>query len=591
MKNKNYILLSAVFVLLFLFWNSSAFAAKPLEAQIISQSPSVLRLKPGQSFTVSVKIKNTGTSAWQNSGTSFVAINTADEKLQKTVKSKFQHKSWKKWWRPTGLSKSIKPGETAIIKFVVTAPLETGRFTEYFSLAKAGYGFIDGGNFPLTIVSFPQISIKSTVPESLEIEQGQTKTVNVQFENTSKISWDAKKFPLALSVGDLKSLSSFTDSSWTDNKTPCLIAVKSRIKPKQKFSCSVTFKAPDTPGSYRETFFLNAENLGSISTSRFPLNFSVLPKTEAAAPRFVAGEPIIRVGLFSKNKETQFKANDILDLIDSTGAVILTVNQSSLINIAPIDAASFSVSAENQTINISSPARFAPRNQTTVSEITTFERRPAWNTTLNDNLFRGTIEFRLLPNSTTYWAIEEVALEEYLRGIAEVSDSDNPIYLKTMMISARTYAAFLNIYKTKHKIEGFDVNMTTDQVYRGYNLELRAPNTTKAVLETEGQVLIHPYAVEEKNPQGVIVASYSSGTDGKTRRWCEVWKCADPEKDYPWAIATDDPLGIIPNALTLSGNHMVGLSGKGARVMAGQGKTFEEILKYYYAGVEIKKLY
>ena len=74
----------------------NAFAAKPLEAQIIYQSQSILRLKPGQSFTVSARIKNAGTSAWQNSGTSFIAINTADEKLQKTVKSKFQHKSWKK---------------------------------------------------------------------------------------------------------------------------------------------------------------------------------------------------------------------------------------------------------------------------------------------------------------------------------------------------------------------------------------------------------------------------------------------------------------------------------------------------------------
>ena len=576
---------------LFLSDPVNAFAAKPIEAEIVSQSQTVLRLKPGQSFTVSAKIKNAGTSAWQNSGTSFIAINTADEKLQKTVKSKFQHKSWKKWWRPAALPKPVKPGETAIIKFAVTAPLEAGRFTEKFSLAKAGYGFIDGGNFSLTIISFPQISIKSTAPESIEIEQGQTKIINVQFENTSKVSWDAQKFPLALSVGDLKSLSSFTDSSWTDNKTPCQIASKSKIKPKQKFSCSVAFKAPDTPGSYRETFFVSAKDLGAISSSRFALNFAVLPKIETTAPRFVAGEPIIRGGLFSKNKETQFKANDILDLIDSTGAVILTVNQSSLISVAPINAASFSVSTENQTVNISSPARFAPRNQTTVSEITTFERRPAWNTTLNDNLFRGTIEFRLLPNSTTYWAIEEVALEEYLRGIAEVSDGDNPIYLKTMMIASRTYAAFLNIYKTKHKTEVYDINMTTDQVYRGYNLELRAPNTTKAVLETEGQILIHPYAVDEKNPQGIIVASYSSGTDGKTRRWCEVWKCADPKNDYPWAMATDDPLGIIPNALTLSGNHMVGLSGKGARAMAGQGKTVEEILKYYYTRTEIKKLY
>lgn len=591
MKHKNYLLLSVVFVLLFLFWNSSVFAAQSLEAEVVSQSQTVLRLKPGQSFTVSVRIKNIGASAWQAAGSSFVALNTADEKRLRTVNSKFQHKSWKKWWRPASIQKPVKPGETTIIKFVATAPLETGRFTEHFSLAKAGHGFIDGGNFSLTIISFPQISIKSTAPESLEIEQGQTKTINVQFENTSEISWNAQKFPLSLSVGDLKSLSSFTDSSWADNKTPCLIAAKSKIKPGQKFSCSITFKAPDTPGSYRETFFVSAKDLGAISSSRFPASFSVLPKIETAAPRFTAGEPIIRVGLFSKNNETQFKANDILDLIDPTGAVILTVNPSSLISVAPIDALTFSVSAENQIINISSPARFVPRNQTTVSEITTFERRPAWNTTLNDNLFRGTIEFRLLPDSTTYWAIEEVALEEYLRGIAEVSDGDNPIYLKTMMIAARTYAAFLNIYKTKHKTEGYDINMTTDQVYRGYNLELRAPNTTKAILDTEGQILIHPYAVDEKNPQGIIVASYSSGTDGKTRRWCKVWKCGDPELDYPWAIATDDPLGIIPNALTLSGNHMVGLSGKGARAMAGQGITFEEILKYYYAGVEIKKIY
>ena len=203
------ILTTAVYCFALFIWQSPVFAAQPLKAEVVSQSHTILRLKPGQSFTISAKIKNTGTSAWQNPGASFTALNTADEKLQKTVKSKFQHKSWKKWWRPAALPKPIKPGETANIKFVVTAPLEIGRFTEKFSLAKAGYGFIDGANFSLTIISFPQIAVKSTSPESLEIEQGQTKTIKIQFENTSKISWDAQKFPLNLSVGDLKSLSSF----------------------------------------------------------------------------------------------------------------------------------------------------------------------------------------------------------------------------------------------------------------------------------------------------------------------------------------------------------------------------------------------
>jgi stage II sporulation protein D len=36
--------------------------------------------------------------------------------------------------------------------------------------------------------------------------------------------------------------------------------------------------------------------------------------------------------------------------------------------------------------------------------------------------------------------------------------------------------------------------------------------------------------------------------------------------------------------------HGVGLSGCGAETLAEEGKTFEEIIKTYYTGVEITKL-
>ena len=41
--------------------------------------------------------------------------------------------------------------------------------------------------------------------------------------------------------------------------------------------------------------------------------------------------------------------------------------------------------------------------------------------------------------------------------------------------------------------------------------------------------------------------------------------------------------------MTLNG-HGVGLSGCGSKYLAGQGKTYIEIIKYYFKGVEVKKI-
>lgn len=566
-------------------------AATPLQAQVMSGDAQSIRLAPKQSLTVSVQIKNIGTTSWRASGSQFVALNTFDEKNDRTLRSKFQHAFWKKWWRPAGLVSAVKPGQTITIKLAIQAPNEVGKFTEQFSLAEAGMGFIKGSRFSLTVISFPNFTLRAPEVPRVEIEQGQTKALSLQFENTSKITWDAKRFPLALSVGNLKTLSAFTDGSWVNSKNPCALST-GLVKPGQKISCTILLKAPETPGSYRETFFVNAENMGEMMKSRFPVNISVTPKvSEIAAPRLVAGEPLVRVGLFSTALTSTFKANGILDIQDAKGIALGTISAGTIVNISSEAASIFSITTPDQNLTVASPVRFIPKDQITITEISSFERRPAWNSSLNDNTFRGTIEFRTLPASPTYWAIEELAMEEYLRGIAEVTGSENQTYIETLITAARTYATFLTLYK-KHPNEGFDVNMTAgDQVYRGYNFELRAPNITKAVLATEGKIITHPYAVDVKNPNGVIVASYSSGTDGKTRRWCDVWRCGNSATDYPWAMSVPDPLGVISNALTLTGNHMVGLSARGAKTMAGLGKSMEEILKYYYTGVEIKKIY
>ena len=50
--------------------------------------------------------------------------------------------------------------------------------------------------------------------------------------------------------------------------------------------------------------------------------------------------------------------------------------------------------------------------------------------------------------------------------------------------------------------------------------------------------------------------------------------------------------GVIGYSIFGGGyGHGVGMSQSGARVMAGEGKSFGEILTFFYPGCELKKIY
>jgi len=186
------------------------------------------------------------------------------------------------------------------------------------------------------------------------------------------------------------------------------------------------------------------------------------------------------------------------------------------------------------------------------------------------------------------WVINELPVDSYLKGLAEVTNEQPTEYLKTLITAARSYVVWHHLRGGKHADEYFDINSTTDQVYRGYGFERRSIDPVLAVQATAGLVITHPDAVTQLNPKGVALAPYSSGTDGRTRSWQEVWNSGG----YPWILSVEDPYGIISNWNTLSGNHMVGLSAQGARGYATkEDKTFDWILKHYYTGVNVEKIY
>jgi len=301
----------------------------------------------------------------------------------------------------------------------------------------------------------------------------------------------------------------------------------------------------------------------------------------------VAATPKIRIAIFEVTDPTiSFTADTNFDVLDKNGQIIASKK-----------------SGEIYTYSIGTPTnayvKIVPASADGIIQITSYEDHPAWKPTLNYNKFHGVIEIIYSNKSAKLWAVNELALEDYLKGIAETGQTDPAEYQKTMMVAARTYAYY---YILKGGKRGTDEvyhlnNLAADQLYKGYARETLAPAVVDAVSATRGEI-----AAFNGQP---IVAAYSSGaaelqTSG-TKSACVVWGNPSTGSGQGYCQAgfeylaggVKDPAGTEYNYATCSGaNHCVGLSGAGTRQFAKTGaKNYQEILKYYYPGITIQKIY
>jgi len=291
-------------------------------------------------------------------------------------------------------------------------------------------------------------------------------------------------------------------------------------------------------------------------------------------------QPNIRVAIFEvASSSVVFSANSTFNVLDKNNQIIATKS-----------------AGEEYTYTYQKPTeafiKIVPQSADGVVEIKSYQDNPAWKPTLNYNLFRGNIEIIYSVKSEKVWAVNELPLEDYLRGVAETSEGDPKEYLKTMSVAARTYAYYYYLAGGKY---GSDevyhlTNKTNDQLYKGYGREILAPQLQEAVALTRGEIVAY-------NNQP-IVAAYSSGaaelkTEG-SRSACSVWGGKYCQAGFEYLKGgVKDPEGTEYKYSSCSGaNHCVGLSGAGTRQFAKSGaKNYQEILKYYYPGVEIKKIY
>ncbi len=149
------------------------------------------------------------------------------------------------------------------------------------------------------------------------------------------------------------------------------------------------------------------------------------------------------------------------------------------------------------------------QNDSLLSAYHTFSAQPVQPRTalsINGRLYLGSFDFEM-ENNQYVRPINSVYMEDYLKGVVpmEMYPSWNLEALKTQAVAARTYAM-------SYLSRGVINDTISYQVYGGY---IWTPNTTKAVDDTKGQVLL--------SNGRLIDAVYSASNGGITESNANAW--------------------------------------------------------------------
>ncbi|MCX6743136.1 MAG: SpoIID/LytB domain-containing protein [Candidatus Parcubacteria bacterium] len=519
------------------------------EAVKMVQSQREIELLENEKIDFSIGFKNTSKTIWTNSGKSKVDLKRKDAKSL-TYKASLS-------------SAENKTGQIGYFNTTLQAPSKTGTYKYKFVLARNGKQIIKGSEFDLVI------KVVDKKNQSTQIASNQNSATQAPITtptNSLNKPMGLAEICLGIKPSDFKA--AMVDQRLLDE---CL-----------KIGISVTNEG---------TSYINLQPIPVPVPTPAPVPIPAPTPTPAPVPTPTPTPtpnptpvidstygPLVRIGLYSTTDPITITANYSYKVKDQTQTVLATVpaNIQSQI-IFNFSARTYSLVANGTNLATSSYLRFEGSDNNTVFEIVSLNWRPAWSPSLNDNKFLGALEIRYSPATSKLWVINELAVENYLKGLAETSN-DSPLeYQKALVTAARTYAMYHYNRGTKHAAEYYTLDATYDQVYKGYNSQIRLPKVSQAVEETKGQVVTY-------NGQ-VVVTPYFSYSDGHTRNWEDVWGGSP----VPWCRSVVEPAGY--DKTTMYG-HGVGLSAHGALHLAVYfNYTFDQILKYYYTGIELKKIY
>jgi N-acetylmuramoyl-L-alanine amidase/Stage II sporulation protein len=574
---------------------------RPNHVAYFVDKPTIGTLNPGEMRKIEFTLENRGDLPW-DPDTMKIDLTAKDVKI------------FKNEIIPTD---SVPPKGSAVFSFWIQAPYKQTKGAVLLT-SKFRKLLIRGGKTRFDIdVPAPTLSAEKLdqTSEKVSIRPNERRELKVHFKNTGNSIWrnnGANPVNLGTSVPQDRKSPLYDASSW-ESRTRAAQLLEKEVDPGQTGTFVVKIN-PQSPGSFTEIFQLvmekvkwidnalvrwvvqvsgdrvsgnvdfkkdardNQANAAMMTVVKSAANQNTAaskpasPAPSATPPVVATGDKPLRVRISYGDDQSKVTSNQNFIVSGDGGQILFNAQIGSVVEIQR-EGLLFRVQVGTQTKN-ASLIRIEPQ-QGGIVEIQSMERRPDWNKALNDNRFRGTLEVRVVDNATAY--IDELPLEDYLKGLAEVSDTAPAEKQKVIAILARTYARYY-MQDSHRKFPGMPYDGSDDpavfQRYLGYGVELRSPHFTNAVISTRDMVVTY---------QGQLVKTpYFNSDTGKTLSAQDVWGWTDT----PYLQSVSDP---YCNGLTLNG-HGVGMSGCGAEGMAKAGKKYDEIIKYYYQGVEIEEM-
>ena len=619
-KRLSFIFALSLTICLFLF--SSAQAAPPIKdtnyaGKFVSQSVAdPIEIEAGKNREVTIKIKNIGTKIWYSTGANFVSAYTVDPNYHASM---WAGASWIGKDQAAKISAITKPGSTAEIKIKLFVPKKVGEYSEKFYLAAENKTWIKGSGFFLKIKVVPAKAVgtvavsfansesdesagnsAATIDAStkanddyavskiaasandLVLTGGQVAGFNIRYYNIGKANWKSYSWIEAGSrtLDDGGGRVNIADTNWIDARK-----ILERVEPvnsKQSFNTEFTFRAPAKAGKYILRFQLMA-NGHTLNGGIYELPVTVVVDAPSdyqaitfASNRTLITEPNIRVGLYKADKPVKFMSDFEYQISLGKNLTAITLSTGTTATLSYKDEV-YSIKFDDVLVTSTDFIRMVPLAVENFFELPGYERLVSWKGKKNFNVYRGVMEYRYSPKSDAPFVINELPLDLYIGGIAETSNAAAMEYIKALLVAARSYAYFHinNGVPTDQRM--FDVYATTaDQLYLGYNSELLMPRVVQAANNTYGEMVTY-----NNEP---VVTPYFGNSNGKTKTWKEVWGGVNK----PWIV----PVECIYDKGKKMYGHGVGMSAADAAVRADKdGWTYVQLLQYYYAGVEVEKIY
>jgi hypothetical protein len=528
-----------------------------------------------ESEEITLRVKNTGNITWEKSGGNIPRL------INKRGESKLVARSWQSDSIVSFMENgNVEPGQVATFHFKIQKNID-GNIKESFMLNLKSFGDIPGTEFILVVKSSKN---NSKIPNNLDNTVVKTQEKNIE---KTRLNFKDKNIDSRLrgnnNAVDLNTKGlSFKEKLKLRKEAyyESLKDFKNKILEKRRKSSLSPQLSPSSQSGHLEND--NHSDQSTICHSR-----------EGGNPSTYTDSSLLKVDSCNPNSNNKIR---ILLSFPESSANVLTDSLAKIY----VDKKLFKVLRKgdsmwtrkdhnNMIVSVNGQKKNGKQIRVITKEHLTlfnWHRPPAWNPNINDNTFSDTLEFRIEDGKMI--VINELSMEAYLHGMAEVPELEPYEKHKAMAVLARSYARHYT--ETSYKkfpgkpYDGSD-SPAVFQKYLGHNYTLRSPNWQKALKETEDEVITYN--------DNILRTAYFSCSNGKTKTpeaagWFNDYYQKDVLEVYK---SVDDTHGKdLERYRKRSCGHGVGLSGSGATAMAKSGNPYKDILKYYYQNVEIEKL-